>query len=106
MTIVMEVNVHEAKTHLSRLLKRVEAGEEITISRASMPIARVIAAGTRGKARNIRCKFSGAGANKSRPQTIAPASRRLSRERPRSRPLAETYKLPPRNHAAAAIGSS
>ena len=35
----MTVNVHEAKTHLSRLLARVEAGEEITIARAGKPIA-------------------------------------------------------------------
>lgn len=41
----MEVNVHEAKTHLSRLLKRVTMGEEITISRAGVPVARLIAAG-------------------------------------------------------------
>src|SRR5437868_1591702 len=40
----MEVNVHEAKTHLSRLLKRVAAGEEITISRAGVPVAKLIAA--------------------------------------------------------------
>jgi prevent-host-death family protein len=33
------VNVHEAKTRLSELLKRVEAGEEITIARAGFPIA-------------------------------------------------------------------
>jgi prevent-host-death family protein len=33
------VNVHEAKTHLSRLLARVEAGERITIARAGKPIA-------------------------------------------------------------------
>jgi prevent-host-death family protein len=39
----MEVNVHEAKTHLSRLLKRVSAGEEITISRAGVPVAKLIA---------------------------------------------------------------
>jgi len=38
----MEVNVHEAKTHLSRLLQRVEAGEEITIARAGTPVARLI----------------------------------------------------------------
>jgi prevent-host-death family protein len=45
----MEVNVHEAKTHLSRLLRRVSAGEEITISRAGVPVARLIAAApTRG----------------------------------------------------------
>ena len=38
----MEVNVHEAKTHLSKLLKRVEAGEEITISRAGVAVAKLI----------------------------------------------------------------
>jgi prevent-host-death family protein len=36
------VNVHEAKTHLSRLLERVEAGEEITLARAGRPIARLV----------------------------------------------------------------
>jgi prevent-host-death family protein len=39
----MEVNVHEAKTHLSRLLQRVAAGEEITIARAGHPVARLVA---------------------------------------------------------------
>jgi prevent-host-death family protein len=39
-----EVNVHEAKTHLSRLLARVEAGEEVLISRAGRPVARLVAA--------------------------------------------------------------
>jgi len=38
----MQVNVHEAKTHLSRLLARVEAGEEIVIAKAGKPIARLI----------------------------------------------------------------
>jgi len=47
----MEVNIHEAKTHLSRLLKRVTAGEEITISRAGEPVAKLIAARTQGKSR-------------------------------------------------------
>ena len=37
-----KVNVHEAKTHLSRLLQRVEAGEEIVISRAGTPVARLV----------------------------------------------------------------
>lgn len=36
------VNVHEAKTQLSRLLARVEAGEEITIARAGQPFARLV----------------------------------------------------------------
>jgi prevent-host-death family protein len=39
----MEVNIHQAKTHLSRLLQRVAAGEEITIARAGVPVAKLIA---------------------------------------------------------------
>jgi len=35
------VNVHEAKTHLSRLLRRVLRGEEIIIARAGVPVARL-----------------------------------------------------------------
>jgi len=38
----MVVNVHEAKTHLSRLLARVEAGEEVVIARAGKPVARLV----------------------------------------------------------------
>lgn len=37
------VNVREAKTHLSRLLARVEAGEEIVIARRGKPVARLVA---------------------------------------------------------------
>jgi len=37
----MVVNIHEAKTHLSRLLQRVAAGEEITIARSGVPVARL-----------------------------------------------------------------
>jgi len=33
------VNIHEAKTHLSRLLERVQRGERITIAKAGRPIA-------------------------------------------------------------------
>lgn len=36
------VNVHEAKTHLSRLLERIEAGESITIARAGKPVADLV----------------------------------------------------------------
>jgi prevent-host-death family protein len=36
------LNVHEAKTHLSRLLERVERGEEIIIARNNVPIARLV----------------------------------------------------------------
>jgi len=39
------VSVHEAKTHLSRLLKQVEAGEEVVIMRNKDPIARIVREG-------------------------------------------------------------
>jgi len=40
-----QFSVHEAKTHLSRLLKRVAAGEEIIIARGGRPVARLAAIG-------------------------------------------------------------
>ena len=43
--MVKEVNVHEAETHLSRLLQRVAAGEEIVISLAGKPVARLVPIG-------------------------------------------------------------
>jgi prevent-host-death family protein len=47
-----QINVYEAKTHLSRLLDRVEAGEEIIIGRAGRPIARLVPyRGTTGERR-------------------------------------------------------
>jgi prevent-host-death family protein len=36
------VNMHEAKTHLSKLVARVEKGEEIVITRAGKPAARLV----------------------------------------------------------------
>lgn len=39
---MQEVTVHEAKTHLSRLLKRVEAGESLVIKRGDVPVARLV----------------------------------------------------------------
>lgn len=41
------VGVHEAKTHLSRLLERVEHGEEIEITRRGHVVARLVPAATR-----------------------------------------------------------
>lgn len=37
-----QVNVHEAKTNLSRLLNRVVEGEEIIIAKAGRPVARLV----------------------------------------------------------------
>ena len=39
------VSIHEAKTHLSRLLKDVAAGEDVVIVRAGRPIARLVPIG-------------------------------------------------------------
>lgn len=39
------VNIHEAKTHLSRLLARVQAGETIVIARAGKPVAQLVPIG-------------------------------------------------------------
>lgn len=36
------INIHEAKTHLSRLLERVANGEEVVISKAGAPIADLV----------------------------------------------------------------
>lgn len=36
------INIHEAKTHLSRLVDEVSAGEEIVIAKAGKPLARLI----------------------------------------------------------------
>ena len=38
------VNIHEAKTHLSRLLARIANGESIIIAKAGKPIAKLIPA--------------------------------------------------------------
>jgi prevent-host-death family protein len=46
-----QINVYEAKTHLSRLLDRVEAGEEIVISRAGRPVARLVPYQRNGRTR-------------------------------------------------------
>jgi prevent-host-death family protein len=39
--VTTQVNIHEAKTHFSKLLARVEAGEEIIIAKAGKPVAKL-----------------------------------------------------------------
>ena len=48
---MLKVKVHEAKTNLSRLLARVEAGEEIVILRGDDPVAKLVPAGIAPKMR-------------------------------------------------------
>jgi prevent-host-death family protein len=40
---MIEVNIHEAKTHLSRLLAKVAEGDEVVIARNGEPVARIVA---------------------------------------------------------------
>lgn len=49
----MDVTVYEAKTHLSRILRRVEAGEEVLIHRGNEPVALLVQAPKAGGRRQI-----------------------------------------------------
>ena len=41
----MTVTIHEAKTHLSRLVQRVEQGEEVIVCRGKHPVAKIVPSG-------------------------------------------------------------
>ena len=41
----MTVTIHQAKTHLSRLLQQVERGEEVVVCRGKLPVAKIIPSG-------------------------------------------------------------
>ncbi len=49
----MEVNIHEAKTHLSKLLVRAALGEEVIIAKAGKPVARLVAIKDRKRKRPL-----------------------------------------------------
>jgi prevent-host-death family protein len=49
----MEVNIHEAKTNLSKLLERVSLGEEVVIARSGKPIAKLVRIGSRPEPRQL-----------------------------------------------------
>jgi len=49
----VEVNIHEAKTHLSQLLERVALGEEVVIAKAGNPVAKLVPFTTKAKKRVI-----------------------------------------------------
>lgn len=48
-----KVNVHQAKTGFSRLLRRVAAGEEITIANRGVPVARLVPVRAEGAVRTL-----------------------------------------------------
>lgn len=67
--MAVKINIHEAKTHLSRILARVNEGEEFIIAKAGTPIARL----TPVKKRNImRSPGSARGKIKISPDFNAP----------------------------------
>ena len=47
------VNIHEAKTHLSRLIERVERGERIVIARAGRPVAVLVSIESESRPRRM-----------------------------------------------------
>ena len=49
----MEVNVHEAKTHFSRLLERVALGEEVIIAKSGKPVAKLVPLDGQPKRRSL-----------------------------------------------------
>lgn len=48
-----KINIHDAKTRLSQLVERAEAGEEIVIARAGRPVARLAPLTSRGGPRRL-----------------------------------------------------
>ena len=51
---VAQVGMHEAKTNLSKLVERAEAGEEIVIARNGKPVARLVAVAQPNSCAEIR----------------------------------------------------
>ena len=49
----MEINIHQAKTHLSRLLEKVALGEEVVIAKAGRPIAKLVPVGKAAHKRTL-----------------------------------------------------
>ncbi len=47
------VNMHEAKTHLSRFVEQAAAGEEIIIAKAGKPVAKLVPLGTASARRTL-----------------------------------------------------
>ena len=48
-----QVNIHEAKTHLSKLIEMVQNGEEVIIARANTPVVKLVALETQKPERKL-----------------------------------------------------
>jgi len=54
-----QVGMHEAKTKLSQLVERAQAGEEITITRNGTPVARLVPVAPKNSFASLRGKYRG-----------------------------------------------
>ena len=52
------VTIHEAKTHLSRLIAQVEAGEEVVLSRGKTPVAKIVPLSPPAPKRRVPNRFA------------------------------------------------
>lgn len=50
---MIQVNIHEAKTHLSHLIEQVQLGEEVIIAKRNQPVAKIVALPKVEKARRM-----------------------------------------------------
>jgi prevent-host-death family protein len=50
---VIQANIHEAKTHLSRLIRKAMSGEEVVIARGNQPLVRLVPLGQAGPTRRL-----------------------------------------------------
>lgn len=57
--VMAQIGMHEAKTTLSRLVERAQAGEEIVISRNGTPVARLVAVEARNGFAELRGRWRG-----------------------------------------------
>lgn len=67
-----KVSTHEAKTHLSRLLAEVEAGEEVVICRGSTPAARLLPLSNKAGRRRPRIGTITSSRVRAEPDAFAP----------------------------------
>jgi len=56
---VKQVNIHEAKTHLSRLVEEAASGQEIVIARNGRPVARLVAIDAAPRPRRVFGQMKG-----------------------------------------------
>jgi len=53
------INIHAAKTHLSRLVNEAAAGDEIVIARAGKPVAKLVSCGSNAKPKRVLGRMAG-----------------------------------------------